>query len=1135
MENPLVTPMSQACLDHACHGTNHQMPQFSGVTFPMNIEFQVQIDVMVAIQKRHSTRTDKYGIRLDYVPPRYSHLRAKGEPILPPPCVFNYNSPGIPPINPAERYANWVLYTLAQAIRKKELKTNYDSSSPPTNSYKPTLESKDDLDTVWSVALTPGDLREHQETEYDWISVRIASPVYGPGNKTSEIIQDLQQVLQILNDDFITFAHTDSRLTILVRPEGASFTLEQVKNVASLLWVIDPILNKVHPPHCGPGSFPSLGLQFTVLGKDMIEPLGQNISPQLVEDPWNNRLMSHRRRLQQLQNPGDLNQPGFAHKLPKIRETRDFAELNQLLDIATPDSGDILYTKPYRAAYGFHRIDGESEKPMLEFSQHCGTLNLEAIVHWTAVCAQVVGSSCSSECPQNFQVRLQQQQHGIREEGVSLTDLLNQNGLRTTARYYESRDPELQIPDLESWPILRNAISDDDSEPKIDETLAQLYRRGSIDAEAQRDELAQDVVLGLFEDSIDNWNKPSVANNPDSRYTMGIEIEMLLPTQEGPPPATELGNFCPEQVLESYRNPNPSDPRAYAFGKYATHGQQIVAALEKLGAPSRLAPYEMDDSTDEDRMGDTKKYLRGKNLLYQTYAPYNYQAWTVEKDCSLTECEDWKGYSNLKGIELASPIYRDRPECWESILGVVSGLRREMRIVTDLSCGFHVSVGTGANLMTFAFLKRLVCASFLADRVIFSLCNPIRSIASDYCKPLRDQSQLALEPSQPWQSPPVTPDFAELFPVDELSDDECIMLKRVWTVGKHIDLANLLSSPMNGRSSVSINRLTPADGDYLSSSIHFSGAVEFRYLEGNLDPELILRYCQLMVALFKFADTAKPEAWQAYTSNLLKCKDTWAYDLTILKQFLEHVGMSEDYAYWEERVKMNTANVPSVLKNEDWHKAYQYDAGLKQEGAQSVDILPKVPEEHVEFLRETVCLRKKFADYKNERTGDVHPETTTTDTKTDLQARTRALFEGPNDPDSPMQLSLQKFVDEAQTIEDLTETYLQNRLSELDLFRQGADPKMRAFLCNDLVTTCAEAYASHGIQAALNAMDRFRQIDEVSPEMAQVSHRELNTFVGLDEYQGSMEAFIFDSITRVQGPVLEVSITEDDMKRFLQD
>ncbi|KAF5574958.1 hypothetical protein FPCIR_13371 [Fusarium pseudocircinatum] len=123
------------------------------------------------------------------------------------------------------------------------------------------------------------------------------------------------------------------------------------------------------------------------------------------------------------------------------------------------------------------------------------------------------------------------------------------------------------------------------------------------------------------------------------------------------------------------------------------------------------------------------------------------------------------------------------------------------------------------------------------------------------------------------------------------------------------------------------------------------GTVEFRYLEGTLDPELILRWSQLMVSLFQFADLASPQAWQNFVPAVLQCLAFGKMDPNVLRVFLLFLGKGGDFDFWYNRIEM-MPNLPLDPQQ------------LARRPVDNNEILPLLDEEYIDALREELCTRE---------------------------------------------------------------------------------------------------------------------------------------------------------------------------------
>ncbi|KAF5968627.1 hypothetical protein FCOIX_11313 [Fusarium coicis] len=118
----------------------------------------------------------------------------------------------------------------------------------------------------------------------------------------------------------------------------------------------------------------------------------------------------------------------------------------------------------------------------------------------------------------------------------------------------------------------------------------------------------------------------------------------------------------------------------------------------------------------------------------------------------------------------------------------------------------------------------------------------------------------------------VPADFEQYIPVDKVVNRRTLdILKKLWTAETLQRLKLLITPSMGSKSCLGLYKCHSIDKSGKGSEDECKGTVEFRCLEGTLDPELILRWSQLMVSLFQFADLASPQAWQNFVPAVLQC------------------------------------------------------------------------------------------------------------------------------------------------------------------------------------------------------------------------------------------------------------------------
>ncbi|KAH7023329.1 hypothetical protein EDB80DRAFT_674891 [Ilyonectria destructans] len=1066
--------------------------------FPNNVEFRVELRVLLA-----TTRDFRFWGFLD--PETFLH-RA-GRSIKPPPEAFSYVPPELrdPQGKPMSngRSKGWVLFRLAHSLNKRGLTTNWTMPDGATlhsgPRVEPGKESATDTDGMWMISYDE-DINEHQDPEYSWVGVKITSPVYTPG---PSLFKGLPEVIHVLTNKFIAIVNADTHLGVLARPTKGKLELEGLRTISSLLWTADPILSTLHPPHCGPGSLRALGLQFSNLAENQrhIDVRVQLASADRVPDPWDNRISPDRQPLSLITHPGELSAPKFRHGLNRIQNANDFSELVHLLDLVPiiPD-GDRRQPRP---AYDFRGLT-DCDRGMVGFNQHCGTLDLDAICHWACVCAFLVSAGIGK--PQaRIQNDLTTLQREVQQQKVSLVDFFTKGGLEDVAKYYQRSSPAIEIPDFTTWPKLKKGVPGHNSEP--------IVKPGTLPLRVGQE--INKTYLNTLGKQLDKWDK-SAKLTDNSCYTIGVELEMQTPSsgQTEEEKAAIVAEIQSEHWFESeeeaekfhelwgnaarqvHEDPDPEDGRDYAGGlTFETRSQQVIQMVKKnLGVffynPGTIVEYSgIDPITARKKMFAEE----GGSFCDPEYEA-EWQAWGVKEDLSLGNSENWKGYAGLNGLELVSPILRDTPECWESILDILAGMRRTMRLVVDQRCGVHVSVGKGTDPMPLHFYRKLSCLMYCVDPVIFSLCRPDRGKSYGFSRPLRSCDGVGLVGyyDEKWENCAATKDFFEHFPVDELSSGDQAILKKLWMAPSNTAIEDLIIRG-GARSCVSILRVkkSPVPG-------YFTGAVEFRHLEGSLDPELILRFGQLLVALFQFADQAAPEAWQELIPILMKCTSPKIYDLDVLRILLVKLGLGDDFGYWAKQVGKNWV-LPSAQRMTEWLR--DDPAGYLN----SLEVERPISSKHVESIRQNVCRRQRKPEYMIQKpdNGPTKPPGVIS-VREEMKGRTESLL---------------KIVSPTKSIPRVN---LEHVLSTAAEVWPGSQRGPR--------DTPPEA--SRGRETGLRNLLVESQKKAQTLADQELSNKELDTFARLDCRNKNGQDFL-DLFPQLESPMLEVDITEKEWELFL--
>jgi len=139
-------------------------------------------------------------------------------------------------------------------------------SYSPLRSLKRKPEAKTPL-KEWTVEFD-GHVEESQANQFDWVGVKLTSPKFENASANLDLEKQLKKILVILNKKYLTVSNAETRLKVAVYLNRYDATPEQMKAIAALIWIADPLLGNVHPPHCGPNSISPLGLQYSKLIRD---------------------------------------------------------------------------------------------------------------------------------------------------------------------------------------------------------------------------------------------------------------------------------------------------------------------------------------------------------------------------------------------------------------------------------------------------------------------------------------------------------------------------------------------------------------------------------------------------------------------------------------------------------------------------------------------------------------------------------------------------------------------------------------------------------------------------------------------------------------------------------------------------
>jgi hypothetical protein len=894
----------------------------------LRVYFQTKLGFLLAVKRGEAYQSDNAF-------PEFAHR--SGRPLEKPPAGYSKIPRNVENRQDADQdhlfQAQWAIEQLETEIQKKELKS-------------------------WAVEFDAL-VQEHQSSHYEWVGLKLTSPEYLASTHTLEM--DLASVIGILNKNFLTVANSETRLGVTVRLAGLYVNIDQLKAIASMIWMTDPLLSEIHPPHCGPGALSSLGLQYTNLVRDYPIHLKTELASSIqIEDPWNNHLSPNRRPLEILPHPGELKQAKYRHGADKILNAGTIEGLVHLLNVEVQDIRDYPQARP---AYGF-QVQSATNHFILDFNQHCGSLDFDEIINWTALCVEIFLFCLGRSHTSFFEAY-----PGLRYTS-DIYDFLTEHNLGLVSDYYKKKPVSLKVTDLKHWPLVKSTLAHDESKP-----IVSLHWPFNHSLPSPFAEFAHRAL---------NWGS-SQKNTGSSTYSFGIELEMYMPAvpqgittlQTSPVSGSPINsNNMPALLIDishssEWPDPHPEDDRKIGSGSFQQMASNVADFITSKGLLTLLHDFSVEWGTSAWR---TKLTKHGVVPIGGVRPPHH--TWTILDDGSLMSWEDWAGYWKLAGLEIISPILRDTPKGWEEALDMVGILRNNYRLAVTRSCGFHIHVAKGAEPLSLHLLRKVSVPMYCAENMVYRLCHPQRR-NNRWATQLMGGSTLSCAFMNSWTTIDVSSDFEQYIPVDKIVDSHVLgCLKKLWATTTVCELQRWLRPDyFKGNSCIKIS--DPANLPNYANEVR-GGTVEFRYLEGTLDPELILRWGQLMVSLFQFADLATPEAWGVFIPTVLQCQESGHCDLNMLRMFLMLLGLGSDYDFWATRIgKFSQSPIESRER----------EPGKRP--SEDHEIQPRVDESQMDSLRKNVCQRQRTLPCLIQR----EKQTDEPKSPTDPESRAQILLE----------------------------------------------------------------------------------------------------------------------------------------------
>jgi hypothetical protein len=244
-----------------------------------------------------------------------------------------------------------------------------------------------------------------------WLGIELVSPAFW---YSKEALEAVKEVIKLISETYIVDAtHPSCGLHVHVGRGEERYTFQETKNLLAFFWQFEPQLNTLHPPH------------------------RQDIRVSL--DPYSDDTA--------LGQGCHFGSTRSLRQLPANNVVKSILEAKGWTDFTFLAGG----TESLRLAYNFRGIlrvekeirtgDPVHSLKTLEFRQHAGTLDPDAIEMWATVCVGIVDWVLSSD--ENSFMKLITE-HGAGEDqvtqsgsGKNVIHLLKKVNLNIAAEYYE--------------------------------------------------------------------------------------------------------------------------------------------------------------------------------------------------------------------------------------------------------------------------------------------------------------------------------------------------------------------------------------------------------------------------------------------------------------------------------------------------------------------------------------------------------------------------------------------------------------------------------------------------------------------------------------------------------------------------
>ncbi|KAF9873770.1 hypothetical protein CkaCkLH20_08880 [Colletotrichum karsti] len=811
-------------------------------------------------------------------------------------------------------------------------------------SVQPLADSNNGTD-LWSVQVSdknhqlPENKPQEDEDEpylQTWKLVSVLSPLTSFHPETIQRFDPLLQTLKTTPGLVIGLDHTP-RLCVNIKPQEADFTLRDTKRLARFLYYASPLLDGLHAKYCGPGSLIAPGIEFA---KAFHFLPYTHLSDAEWRAPPEEMVFTHgppaTTYTKMLMKPDIKRKSAIAQCAQRyIAGCDDMEDVVTAMEIRVMGDDEVVRTIP--GAYDFSNlVDSDPQNRTIQFRQHAGTMDFAAVENWIKVCHGIVYFAANAPKDVFDRVMQRVQLSDSASNSYSIDDLLLELGLRSEAEYYRSKGPNAFVPDLEC-----------------------LRRKPAVNLE----------------------DTPGL-----SPFSFGLEFEFILPYHKAEDKAYYSKNDMEASVatldnrwVRYHHTVNSFKPDWTSEVPHEVDRDHLAEVFNKAGL----------FSINEDRLSFASAQNDGQlpglqkmadDLGYRIEVSPKvkplYQTWLLKSDISISGLSTgFLEYSGgIRGYELTSPILRDQKEDFEKMLSIIKLIRSQARPMLDPSCGLHVHVGNVHNF-SFRSLKRILTMVWAVDPIVSTLIHPSR-FDSPYSKPLSTGSQLADDYYLPAfsevrnENPDklLELDIVSHLPMSKIEDRLQREFYRIWAAENLAALKYMLDTPDGSRSAVSVNSINRIDlpstgrinpNDHVTikrpDARILGGTIEFRGLEGTLDPVLVAHWVKLMLAIVEKAESAT--MWEFY-KMMEKILVKPADEEQQLVNLLEVLGLTSAQEYWAGVAAKNWAlaesgEFPTLATQPDTSKG-EDDPAYRRWLEESVVLFPQLPDDAEDQVRQAI-------------------------------------------------------------------------------------------------------------------------------------------------------------------------------------